>query len=77
MIILFNTDFPSQFAGFYLVQNQLALLKVRSFVFLSFVLFVCLQTVGSNNSFTLIENKFEFKVTVQYDLWHMHPIVTP
>ena len=66
----------------FLSQNHLALLKDR---FLKNLLLKraktrCLffvKTIGSNNSFTLIENnfrcfkiaKFEFKVTVHYSLW--------
>ena len=62
-----NTDFPSQFCGsLFLPQNHLALLKdqflkkmllkrakTRHFFF--FFFFFLRKTIGSNNSFTLIE----------------------
>ena len=85
-----NIDFPSQFCIFYRKLNHLALLKDRFLkkMFLKRAKtrppFFC-KTIGSNNSFTLIENnfrflraKFEFKVTVHYSIWEkMYPVVTP
>ena len=80
IIFRLNTDFPFQFCVFTVKSpnvTQRSDFQDKAFKKSKNLLPFFRKTIGSNNSFSLIENiirffkiaKFEFKVTVHYGLW--------
>ena len=81
----FNADFPSQFCVFYRkirdrFLKKILLKRVNTRRLLFVCLFVCLfvfvlcRNIGSNNSFTLIENNFWFLRYRSLNSWKQYTI---